>query len=79
MVPGERAPHVHAEDADGRDGSDADAGRDPTETVECAVAALDCGPSALCRARLADSCHDCTVRADPDADMKKGQFRLRIC
>jgi hypothetical protein len=30
MVTGERAPHVDAQDADGRDGADADADRDPT-------------------------------------------------
>jgi hypothetical protein len=78
MVPGERPPHVHTQDADGRDGSDADAGGDPAETGERAIAALDCGPPALGRARLADSCHACTVRADPDAHMKKWQFRLRI-
>jgi hypothetical protein len=76
---GERSPHVHTQDADGRNGSDADAGGDRTETVECAVAALDGGSPALGRARLADSCHASTVRADPDVHMKKWQFRLRIC
>jgi hypothetical protein len=79
MVTGERAPYVDAQDPDGCDGPDADAGGDPTETGECAIPALDCGPPALGRARLADSCHGCTVRADPDAHMKKGQFRIRIC
>jgi hypothetical protein len=79
MVAGERAPHVDAEDPDGRDGADTDAGGDPAETRECAIAALDRGPPALCGTRLADSCHSCTVRVDPDAHMKKWQFRLRIC
>jgi hypothetical protein len=78
MVPGERAPHVDAQDTDGRDGSDADAGGDPTETGERDIPALHRGPPALGRARLANSCHCCTVWADPDAHMKKWQFRLRI-
>jgi hypothetical protein len=79
MVSGERAPHVDAQDADGRDGSDPDAGGDPTESGECEIPALDRRPPALGGARLAESCHVVTVRADPDAHMKKWQFRLRIC
>jgi hypothetical protein len=79
VVPGERAPHVDAEDPDGRDGSDPDAGGDPTEAGECDVPALDRGAPALGRAGLAESCHVLTVRVDPDAHMKKWQFRLRIC
>jgi hypothetical protein len=71
MVPGERAPHVNTQDSDGRDGSDADAGGDPTETGECHIPALDRSPPALGRARLPESCHALTVRVDPDAHMKK--------
>ena len=79
MVPGERAPHVNTQESDGRNGADADAGGDPTETPECDFSALDRGAPALGRALLAESCHACTVRVDPDAHMKKWQFRLRIC
>ena len=55
------------------------AGGDPTEAGECDVPALDRGAPALGRAGLAESCHVLTVRVDPDAHMKKWQFRLRIC
>ena len=53
MVSGERAPHVDAQDPDGRNGADADAGGDPTETPECDFSAMDRGAPALGRALLA--------------------------
>jgi hypothetical protein len=79
VVSGERAAHVDAQDPDGRDRADTDAGGDPTETGEGDIPALDRGAPALGRTGLAESCHSCTVRADPDAHMKEWQFRLRIC